>query len=160
MHYLTVQIVHKDWSPLRVRGLLIIHAAFFIDAVFDHSLDENFEKRPNTYRRLCLPIGAELDHPLVNPLHPQAPSLKGITLPPSLVAVADQDRLCKPAMFYVEALRQLGHKLDLYVTKGEGHCFYLRYPRSEEAGRLHKCLVEFIQDHCVPAQSHSSLSRR
>ena len=159
VHYLNMRILEldHDLTPIQIRGRIIIHGSFLIKGVFEASFHPSMERRPNTYRRLMLPEGADMDHPLVNPLHPNAPTLRDIHLPPSLIVIAELDGLCAPGRYYADVLKQYGHDVDVHFTAGRGHCFYLRDPSLVESGRLFEHLVAFIQAHCVPEEGHSSL---
>jgi acetyl esterase/lipase len=162
VHYLTMRILGQDIASLRVRGSLLIHGAFLIKGVFDDSaasFNPAMEFRPGTYRRLMLPDAASgsdddaMNHPLIDPLHPQAPALNGIHLPPSIIAVAQLDKLCAPALHLANVLQQLGHVVDVHLTKDQGHCFYLRNPSLPESQHLFQHLATFIRSRCIEHES-------
>lgn len=147
VHYLSMRLLRENWSHIQIQGLMMIHAAFLIEGVIDATFDATKERRPGTLRRLCLPNGVDCDHPLVNPLHAQAPNLDDVVIPHCVVAVADQDKLCAPAKHFVDVVRRCGHSIELYVTEGKGHCFYLRDSKCKESELLVQYLVAFIRGH-------------
>ncbi|KAH7439795.1 hypothetical protein KP509_04G076900 [Ceratopteris richardii] len=148
VHYLTMKLCRMEYSSIKIRGLILIHGAFLVEGCYDMTvLNPRFERNPDTYRWLCLPMGAPGDHPLVNPLHSEAPSFQGISWPPSFVAVADRDRFYDSTLRYVEVMKQYGHVAEFDVTNGEPHCFYLFRPRSEEAKSFYKRIASFIVRH-------------
>ena len=158
VHYLNMRILNLDLSPIQIRGRLIIHGAFLIKGVFNSiSFYPNMERRPNTHRRLMLPEGEDLDHPLVDPFHPNAPTLRDIHLPPSLIVIAELDELCKSARYYANVLRQYGHEVDVHFTVGCHHCFHLKEPSHIESVRIFEHLAAFIQAHCVLTKCESKL---
>ena len=145
VHYLNMRILSLDLNPTQIRGRIIIHGAFHIKGVFDTSFFPKRERRPNTYARLMLPRGAEMDHPLVDPLHSYARTLRGIHLPPSLIVITELDDLCAPQRYYADVLKRYGNEVDVHFTMGRGHCFYLWDPSHIGSVRMTEHLVAFIQ---------------
>ncbi|MCO5580870.1 hypothetical protein L7F22_034742 [Adiantum nelumboides] len=157
VHYLTSRLSQIVYSGIQIKGLILIHSAFLVKGLYDESLNPRFERHPDTYRWLCLPVGAPGDHPLVNPLHAEAPSFKDINFPPTIVFVADQDRFYGPSLLYVQVMKQHGHVAELDITKDEGHCFYLYRPKSKKSELFYEHLVAFMHRQCNPQHSRSLL---
>eukprot|EP00249_Psilotum_nudum_P020408 c27688_g1_i1 orf=383-1417(-) len=159
VHYLGARVAGRDWGSLVVRGMLILHVAFQIQDAprpdTSKTLSIVTEMRPNTFYRLSLPLGADadIDHPFLDPLHREAPAIADVSFPPIIVAVADRDPLSCAGIFYFEAMLQSGHRVELFVTEGEGHCFYLRQPQSEKAELFEQTLVDFIQKYTIHMDS-------
>ncbi|TKY49758.1 carboxylesterase 15 [Spatholobus suberectus] len=66
---------------------------------------------------LALPVGATKDHPITCPMGTVAPPLEGLKLPPVLLCVAEME--------YYEAMKKANKDVELFVSKGMTHSFYL-----------------------------------
>jgi acetyl esterase/lipase len=74
---------------------------------------------------LALPIGSSKDHPFTCPMGTAAPPIDGLKLPPFLLCVAEKDLMRDTEMEYYEAMKKANKEVDLFVSKGMTHCFYL-----------------------------------
>ncbi|KAK7271522.1 hypothetical protein RJT34_27492 [Clitoria ternatea] len=74
---------------------------------------------------LALPVGWNKDHPLTCPMGAEAPPMEGLKLPPFLVCVAEMDLIRDTAMEYYEAMKKGKKEVELFVSKGMAHSFYL-----------------------------------
>eukprot|EP00250_Pteridium_aquilinum_P014043 c21744_g1_i1 orf=616-1668(-) len=151
VHYLTVQAAGKDWSPLNIKGILLMHPAFPQEE--PQGADDLTQARVRFYHKSSLPPGAPFGHVLMNPLHRDSPvKLSQIALPPLFVAIAEKDPLRPGDLAYFHALLDAGHKAQLFESHGVGHCFYthldLERSAAAAAEMLENAVVGFIQKLC------------
>nr|CAB3483251.1 unnamed protein product [Digitaria exilis] len=85
-------------------------------------------------------------HPYVNPTALTAAAWRGLPAARVLMTVSDQDRLGPFQRAYVDALRGSGWggRARLYVTPGEGHCYFLNNLDSPKAAMHMATLAAFI----------------
>jgi acetyl esterase/lipase len=74
---------------------------------------------------LALPIGSNKDHPFTCPMGTAAPPLDGLKLPPFLLCIAEKDMMKDTEIEYYEAMKKANKEIDLFVSKGMPHGFYL-----------------------------------
>lgn len=118
------------WSPLRLAGAIPIHPGF----VRSTRSKSELEMKPDPMLTLDmldkflgygLPEGATKDHPITCPMGEAAPPLETVRLPPFLVAVAERDLIRDTNFEYCEAMKRAGKDIEVVVSEGVGHCFYL-----------------------------------
>lgn len=118
------------WAPLRLAGGIPIHPGF----VRSTRSRSELELKPDPMLTLdmldkflgyALPEGATKDHPITCPMGEAAPPLETMRLPPFLVAVADRDLIRDTNFEYCEAMRQARKDIEVVVSQGVGHSFYL-----------------------------------
>ncbi|PWZ56291.1 Tuliposide A-converting enzyme 1, chloroplastic [Zea mays] len=87
-----------------------------------------------------------MDHPYVDPMALPAEVLRRLPSPRVLMTVSEQDRLGPFQRAYVDALRGSGWRgrARLYVTPGEGHCYFLNNLASPKAAMHMATLAAFI----------------
>ena len=119
------------WAPLRVAGGIPIHPGFVratrsrselevrSDSVF-FTLD-----MLDKFNAMALPVGATKEHPFTCPMGPQAPPLESVPLPPMLVAVGENDLVRDRNLEYCDALRAAGKDVEVLLSRGMSHAFYL-----------------------------------
>ncbi|KAK4743291.1 hypothetical protein SAY87_001292 [Trapa incisa] len=80
-------------------------------------------------------------------LKPAAADLARLGCERVLVFVAERDHLMEVGVRYVEKLKKSGWRgaVELVINEGEGHCFYLSDPTSQDAVQLKDKLVSFIK---------------
>ena len=85
-------------------------------------------------------------HPYVNPAALPAAAWRALPPPRVLMTVSGQDRLGPFQRAYVDALRASGWRGEarLYVTPGEGHCYFLNNLASPKAAMHMATLAAFI----------------
>ncbi|KAI4970809.1 hypothetical protein ZWY2020_001723 [Hordeum vulgare] len=100
------------------------------------------------YCRLFLPAGANKDHPLMNPLGPDSPSLETMDAGRVLVVAAEGDLLRDKNVEYAERLRAARGKenddVELVVFAGEEHAFFGVKPTSAATGELVRIIRRFM----------------
>lgn len=74
---------------------------------------------------MALPEGATKDHPYTCPMGADAPPLESVPLPPMLVAVGEHDLIRDTNLEYCDALRDAGKEVEVLLSKGMSHSFYL-----------------------------------
>jgi acetyl esterase/lipase len=74
---------------------------------------------------LAVPVGGTKDHPYVCPMGEEAPAMEGLNMSPLLVAVAELDLLRDRQLEYFEAMKQAGKEVELVLSHGMEHVFYL-----------------------------------
>lgn len=74
---------------------------------------------------LAVPIGETKDHPYICPMGDDAPPMEGLNMPPLLVAVAELDLLRDRQLEYYEAMKKAGKEVELVMSRGMEHIFYL-----------------------------------
>ncbi|XP_020224282.1 probable carboxylesterase 17 [Cajanus cajan] len=110
----------------------------------------------NKFMDLAVPVASERskDHPVISPMGPRAPPLAALSLPPVMVAVAEEDLLFDTEMEYCEAMKGAGKEVEVVVSHGVGHCFYLNKIAIEsdpktalEVDKLIQAIVDFVSKH-------------
>ncbi|XP_072978174.1 strigolactones hydrolase CXE15-like [Typha angustifolia] len=142
-------------SPVRVAGGIPIHPGF----VRSSRSRSELELKPDSlfftlemldkFLALALPVGATKDHPYTCPMGAAAPPLDEVRLPPFLVAVAEGDLIRDTNLEYYEAMRKAGKEVELLVSDGVSHSFYLNKPAVEldpVTGKRTKELIQAIAD--------------
>ncbi|KAF3327294.1 carboxylesterase 17 [Carex littledalei] len=74
---------------------------------------------------LAVPAGGTKDHPYMCPMGEDAPAMEGLNVPPLLVAVSELDLLRDRQLEYYEAMKKAGKEVELVMSRGMPHVFYL-----------------------------------
>ncbi|KNA03616.1 hypothetical protein SOVF_207390 [Spinacia oleracea] len=103
---------------------------------------------------LALPIGSTKDHPITCPMGPAAPPLSGLHLPPILYCMAEKDLFIDTQTEFLEALKEGGKNVDVFVSKNMTHSFYLNKmavdhdPETKaETEGLFYAIIDFVKRH-------------
>ncbi|KAG5021061.1 hypothetical protein AAZX31_06G290000 [Glycine max] len=159
VHEVAARAGSEDLSPVRVAGAIPVHPGFVRS---NRSRSEM--EMPQTpfltldmldkFLALALPVGATKDHPFTCPMGEAAPPLEGLKLPPVLLCVAEMDLVRDTEMEYYEAMKKANKDVELYVSKGMTHSFYLNKiavdmdPNvSAQTDALISRIKEFIEKH-------------
>ncbi|XP_029130375.1 probable carboxylesterase 15 [Cajanus cajan] len=141
-----------ELAPVRVRGYILL-APFFGGTIRTKSEAEgpkhaflNLELI-DRYWRLCVPVGATSDHPLVNPFGPNSKSLEGINLDPILVVAAGSDLLKDRTKDYARRLKEWGKDIEYEEFEGQQHGFFSTDPNSESSNKLMMVIKQFMEKH-------------
>ncbi|XVE68429.1 hypothetical protein DITRI_Ditri09bG0067900 [Diplodiscus trichospermus] len=119
-----------DLSPLRLAGAIPIHPGF-VRAERSKSELEQPESpfltldMVDKFLALALPLGSTKDHPITCPMGPAAPRINGLDLPPFLFCLAEKDLIKDTEMEYYEAMKKANKDVELLISAGMGHSFYL-----------------------------------
>lgn len=130
VHEVAARAGSVDMSPVRVAGGIPVHPGYVRS---NRSRSEM--EMPQTpfltldmldkFLTLALPVGATKDHPITCPMGAAAPPLEGLKLPPVLLCVAEMDLIRDTEMEYYEAMKKANKDVELFVSIGMTHSFYL-----------------------------------
>ncbi|TKY49407.1 2-hydroxyisoflavanone dehydratase [Spatholobus suberectus] len=89
-----------------------------------------------------------IDNPMFNPMAPGAPSLVGLGCSKMIICIAGKDIFKDIGIWYYESVKKSGWqgKLELLEDKDEHHVYHLFNLESENAKKLNKRLVSFLQE--------------
>lgn len=130
VHEVAARAGHADVSPLRVAGAIPIHPGFLRQERSKSEL-ENPQSPLLTldmvdkFLSFALPLNSDKGHPYTCPMGPAASPIDGLKLPPFLLCVAGNDLIKDTEMEYYEAMKKAGKDVELLVSPGMGHSFYL-----------------------------------
>ena len=117
-------------DPLRLAGGIPIHPGFLRSTRSKSELEK--PQSPfltldmvDKFLSLALPLGSNKDHPITCPMGEAAPPLSGLKLPPFLLCLAEMDLIWDTEMEYYEAMKDANQDVELFVSKGMTHSFYL-----------------------------------
>ncbi|KAF7824773.1 putative carboxylesterase 15 [Senna tora] len=130
VHHVAAKAGRHDITPVRLAGGIPIHPAF-VRSRRSKSETTNPETPFLTLEMvdkmlgLALPDGCNKDHPFLCPMGEAAAPLEGVKLPAFLVCVAEEDLMVDTEMEYYEAMKKAKKEVEVFVSKGIGHAFYL-----------------------------------
>lgn len=137
-----------ELAPVRIRGYILLGPFFGgtkrtkseaecpKDAFLNLELNDRFW-------RLSVPLGANTDHPLVNPFGPESVNLEVVGIEPMLVVVGGCDLLRDRAVEYAEMLKEWGKPVEVAEFEGQQHGFFTINPWSEPANELMQVVKSF-----------------
>ncbi|XP_058108899.1 probable carboxylesterase 15 [Magnolia sinica] len=131
VHEVAARAGSEEWSPLRIAGGLLLHPGFVREERSKSEMELQSEstfltiEMVDKFLAMALPIGSTKDHPITCPMGPDAPQLGDLRLPPLLVAVGQKDLMRDTQLEYVEKMKKAGQDVELLLSPGLGHCFYL-----------------------------------
>lgn len=130
VHEVAARAGSVDLTPVRLAGAIPIHPGFVRS--YRSRSEIEMPQSPfltldmlDKFLGLALPIGSNKDHPFTCPMGSGAPPLDGLKLPPFLLCLAENDLLKDTEMEYYEAMKKANKEVDLFVSKGMTHSFYL-----------------------------------
>ncbi|TKY49759.1 carboxylesterase 17 [Spatholobus suberectus] len=159
VHEVAARAGSVNLEPVRVAGAIPVHPGFVRS---DRSRSErDMPQSPfltldmlDKFLGLALPVGATKDHPITCPMGAAAPPLDGLKLPPVLLCVAEMDLIRDTEMEYYEAMKKANKDVELFVSKGMTHSFYLNKIAvdmdsnvSDQTDALICRVKEFIEKH-------------
>ncbi|KAL1533466.1 putative carboxylesterase 17 [Salvia divinorum] len=143
---------------VRVAGAIPVHPGF-CRARRSRSETENPETpfltldMMDKFLALALPEGETKDHPYTCPM---GAALEGVELPPYLYCLAEQDLMWDTEREFYEAMKRAGKEVELFVSRGVGHSFYLNKIAVEmdpitaaQTEELFQRIKQFINLHSV-----------
>ncbi|CAL5012324.1 unnamed protein product [Urochloa decumbens] len=139
--------------PLRLRGFVPMMPFFTGVSPTPSELscpDGAYLNRDMSARfvRLCLPPGADADHPFLNPFGPGAAALDGVDVAPTLVVVAGDDILRDRNVEFVRRMREMGKPVEMVEFPGQGHAFFSLRAWSEPVDELIRVFKRFMAKAC------------
>ncbi|TKY53455.1 carboxylesterase 15 [Spatholobus suberectus] len=158
VHDVAAQAGRLEAEPVRLASTIALHPGFlraeprrsFYEKTETPFLTRNMISK---FMDLAVPVASETtkDHPIISPMGLQAPPLAALNLPPVMVAVAEEDLLFDTEMEYCEAMKAAGKEVEVVVSHGMGHCFYLNKIAMEsdpktalEGHKLIEAIVNFV----------------
>ncbi|CAO2188144.1 unnamed protein product [Urochloa humidicola] len=153
-HHLNVRFSGGgELHPLRLRGFVPLMPFFTGVSPTLSELscpDGAYLNRDMSARfvRLCLPLGADADHPFLNPFGPGAPALEGDDVAPTLVVVAGDDILRDRNVEFVRRMREMGKPVEMVEFPGQGHAFFSLRAWSEPVDELIRVFKRFMDEAC------------
>lgn len=141
---------------LRVAGAIPVHPGFCRARRSRSEME-----RPETpfltldmmdkFLALALPAGATKDDPITCPM---GTALAGVKLPPYLYCLAEEDLMWDTEMEFYEEMKRAKKEVELYVSGGVGHSFYLNKIAvdvdptvAKQTQDLFQRIKHFINDH-------------
>ncbi|XP_030465669.1 probable carboxylesterase 15 [Syzygium oleosum] len=149
----------EDLGQVRLAGAIPIHPGFVRSERSRSELEQPetpFLNRAmmDKFLALGLPVGSTKDHPITCPMGRAAPPMEGLRLPPMLLCVAEKDLVVDTDMEYYEAMKAANKEVELLVSRGMTHSFYLNKiavdvdpATAAETDRLIAGITEFIKKH-------------
>lgn len=98
---------------------------------------------------MTVPIGADTDHPLVNPFGPGSPNLKEVNLGPILVIVGAEEILKDRGEMYGTKLKALNKNIKKFEAFEEQHGFFTSKPHSQATKDLLLVVKQFIYENSL-----------
>lgn len=159
VHEVAARAGKENLSPLRLAGGIPIHPGFVRSERSKSELEQ--PQSPfltldmlDKFLGFGLPVGSTKDHPVTCPMGAAAPPMKSLKLPPILLCVAETDLIKDTEMEYYEAMKKAGKDVELLLSLGVGHSFYLNKiavdldPQTNaQTEGLIKGIGEFIKRH-------------
>ncbi|KAM3361710.1 putative carboxylesterase 6 [Capsicum galapagoense] len=159
VHQVAVRAGEEDLSPMKLAGAIPIHPGFVRSKRSKSELEQ--EQTPfltldmvDKFLGFALPIGSNKDHPITCPMGDAAPAVEELKLPPYLYCVADKDLIKDTEMEFYEALTNAKKDVELCISYGVGHSFYLNKIAVEmdpvtgsATEKLFEAIAEFISNH-------------
>ncbi|XP_076913801.1 putative carboxylesterase 17 [Bidens hawaiensis] len=126
-------IVHQVAKISANENMIRLAGAILIQPVFLRSMRSKSElEKPQSlmftldmldrFLMLALPVGSTKDHPITCPMNE---TVAGLDLPPYLLCVAEDDLVIDNETEFYEGMKNDGKKIELLVSNGVGHTFYL-----------------------------------
>lgn len=157
VHEVAARAGKEDLSPVRVAGAIPIHPGF-VRSVRSKSEKEQPQSpfltldMVDKFLSLSLPAGCTKDHPFTCPMGAAAPPLEEVRLPPMLLCIAEKDLIKDTEMEYYEAMKKAGKDVELLISHGMTHSFYLNKiavdmdtDTAAQTDALFSAIIEFIK---------------
>ncbi|XP_062000366.1 carboxylesterase 15-like [Rosa rugosa] len=130
VHEVAARAGKLDLSPAKLSGGILIHPGFVQSSRSRSELEQ--PQSPmltldmvDKFLSFALPVGSTKDHPVTCPMGSGAPPLESLQLPRFLVCVAERDIMVDTEMEYYEAMKKAGKNVELLISTGVSHSFYL-----------------------------------
>ncbi|GAA0156685.1 hypothetical protein Leryth_012324 [Lithospermum erythrorhizon] len=148
-HNLALSAGNVDFLPpgVNILGIALIHPYFWgSEAIGSESLEKEKKDYLDKLWPLVCPSDPDRDHPWINPVAEDAPSLAGLNCKRVLVCVAEKDILKDRGWLYYQILSKSGWLgvAEIQETEGEAHCFHLSDLKCENATNLMRRLAGFF----------------
>ncbi|MCO5573118.1 hypothetical protein L7F22_026883 [Adiantum nelumboides] len=156
-HHVVMQAMNKPlssvvWKPaLHIQGLILIHPGFTHKKRMQEEMECAQDMMLNwglvsTCVGLVALVGANKDHPFINPFFEITSKEEGFVLPRTLVALADTDALHYMVLNCIQTLKDAGCSVDTVISHGIGHVCFTLQSESEKARVLFERVSSFINE--------------
>jgi len=147
-HHMATRFRTAGLNPVRISGYVLLVSAFDSKTPTQSELVTTgtaYLSRAiaERYSRLALPIGANKDHPILNPIGPDSPSLEFVG-GRMLVVVGGDDMLKDNQVRYVQKMKAVGNDVELVVFAGKEHSFFSNSPWSETGTEVVRVIGQFM----------------
>ncbi|KAI3731819.1 hypothetical protein L1987_63009 [Smallanthus sonchifolius] len=156
VHQVAKKVAGETLHPLRLAGAIPIHPGFIRSVRSKSELEK--PQSPmlsldmlDKFLKMGLPEGSTKDHPVTCPM---GEGVQGLDLPPYLLCVAEEDLLIATEMEFYEWMKSEGKKIELLVSDGVAHSFYLNKiaidvdaNTSEQTRKLIQGISYFVGSH-------------
>ncbi|XP_057469730.1 2-hydroxyisoflavanone dehydratase-like [Actinidia eriantha] len=147
-HNMAIKASEGLFGGVRITGAILSHPFFWgsdpvgSEPVLGH--DQTLSHR--TWALVYPNAPGGVDNPMINPFARNGPGLAGLGCCRLLVCVATEDELRERGVKYCDEVRKSGWggELELFEVEGEGHCFHILNPESDNAKNMMKCLSDFL----------------
>ncbi|XP_010066040.2 probable carboxylesterase 12 [Eucalyptus grandis] len=147
VHNMCIRLGEEKLNGVEFSGIMMVHPYFWGDEPLPLETTEP-EKRSQVRDiwRMVNPTTTGCDDPLVNPA--TDPRLSGLGVDRILICVAEKDMLRQRGWYYKEVLSKSGWSgvVEVVEAPGEDHVFHLLNPGCENAAKMMKKLVSFMND--------------
>lgn len=159
VHEVAARAGMEELSPVRVAGAIPIHPGFVRSERSKSEMEQPQSpfltlEMVDKFLSLSLPVGSTKDHPFTCPMGAAAPPLETLLLPPMLLCIAEKDLIKDTEMEYYEAMKKANKDVELMISPGMTHSFYLNKIAVEidpdtavQTDGLISGIVEFIKKH-------------
>ncbi|OMO49782.1 Alpha/beta hydrolase-3 [Corchorus olitorius] len=159
VHQVAARAGEVDLGPLRLAGGIPVHPGFVRVERSKSELEQPESPfltldMADKFLALALPLGSTKNHPITCPMGSAAPPIHGLDLPPILFCVAEKDLLKDTEMEYYEAMKKANKDVELFISHGMSHSFYLNKiavemdpNTSAQTTALIEGIKEFINKH-------------
>ncbi|KAF5761642.1 putative carboxylesterase [Helianthus annuus] len=156
VHQVAKKAAEENLHPVRLAGAIPIHPGF-VRSVRSKSELEKPQSPMLTldmldkFLSMGLPEGSTKDGPITCPMGEE---LQGVELPPYLLCVAEEDLVIDTEMEFYEGMKKDGKKIELLVSEGVGHSFYLNKIAididpitSQQTSKMIQAISHFVANH-------------
>ncbi|PON59712.1 Alpha/beta hydrolase fold [Parasponia andersonii] len=159
VHEVAARAGKEDLSPLRLAGAIPVHPGFVRPERSQSELEQPESpfltlEMVDKFLGFALPVGSTKEHPMTCPMGPAAPLLECLKLPPVLLCIAEKDLIRDTEMEYYEAMKKANKDIELHLSPGMGHSFYLNKiavdmdpDTAAQTGGFISRVIEFIKTH-------------
>ncbi|KAM0048142.1 putative carboxylesterase [Helianthus debilis subsp. tardiflorus] len=156
VHQVAKKAGKENLHPVKLAGAIPIHPGF-VRSVRSKSELEKPQSPMLTldmldkFLKMGLPEGSTKDGPITCPMGEE---LQGVELPPYLLCVAEEDLVIDTEMEFYEGMKKDGKKIELLVSEGVGHSFYLNKIAididpitSQQTSKMIQAISHFVANH-------------
>ncbi|XP_021852457.1 2-hydroxyisoflavanone dehydratase-like [Spinacia oleracea] len=142
VHNIAMRAGQESLDKVKILGAFLSHPYFLDDE--NNQLEMDYMYKIWDFVYPTAPGG--FNNHMINPTGVGAPRLSALGCSRVLVVVAEKDELRDGAVRYTDALKKSGFQgvVELLEVQGEGHCFHMSNPDTDNAKLVFKRLVTFL----------------